>query len=59
MTNDLPNNLVDLLDELERLFPNRLPRVTRDNPFNPDEVIRSIGSQDVISYIRRCVQGDK
>lgn len=51
---DLPRTIPSLLVELERLFPDKLPRVTKNNPFDPEEINRAIGAQEVIAFVRRC-----
>ena len=42
-----------LLDELERVFPDKLP-VFRD--YTPERVLKNIGNQEVIAFIRKKLE---
>lgn len=42
-----------LLDELERIFPDKLPTF---KDYSPERVLKNIGNQEVITVIKRLLE---
>lgn len=49
-------SLVELIDELERLYPNRLPSTLRD--FDERQLFIDMGKQEVIRVVKKLVGKD-